>query len=61
MASRDAFGGFMPATFKTKNNPAVVAVIITPSLIESLMFFYVMLCYVFFILIWCEIALYMKI
>ena len=37
IASRDAFGGFTFAAFSAKNTSVVVAVMIIPSLIESLM------------------------
>ena len=37
MASRDVFGGYTCAAFSTKNIPVVVAVMISPSLIEFLM------------------------
>ena len=40
MASRDAFGGFRFAAFSAKNIPVVVVVMISPSLIESSMFFF---------------------
>ena len=40
MASRDAFGSLTFAAFSAKNIPVVVAVIISPSLIESSMFFF---------------------
>ena len=39
MAFRDAFGCFMFAAFSVKNIPVVIAVMISPSLIESSMFF----------------------
>ena len=39
MASRDTFGGFTFAALSSKNIPVVIAVIISPSLIESSMFF----------------------
>ena len=40
MESRDAFGGFTFAAFSANNIPVVVAVMISPSLIESSMFFF---------------------
>ena len=40
MASRDAFGGFTFVAFSAKNIPVVVTVMISPSLIESSMFFF---------------------
>ena len=40
IASRDAFGGFTSAAFSAKNILVVVVVMISPSLIESSMFFF---------------------
>ena len=40
IASRDAFGGFTFAAFSAKNSAVFVAVIITPSLIETSTFFF---------------------
>ena len=40
MVSRDAFRGFTFAAFSAKNIPVVVAVVLSPSLIESSMFFF---------------------
>ena len=40
MTSRDTFGGFMFAAFSVKSGPPVVAVIISPSLLESSMFLF---------------------
>ena len=40
MSYRDAFGVIMFPTFSTKSIPVVVADMISPSLIESLMFFF---------------------
>ena len=40
MAFRDAFGGFTFAAFSAKNIPVVVAVMISPSVIESSMLFF---------------------
>ena len=40
MASRDAFGSFTFAAFNAKNIPVVSAFMISPSLIESSMFFF---------------------
>ena len=40
MASRDAFGGFTFVAFCVKNIPVVVVAMISPSLVESSMFFF---------------------
>ena len=40
IASRDAFGGFTFAAFSAKNVPVVVAVMISPTLIGSSIFFF---------------------
>ena len=40
MVSKDAFAGFMFAVFSPKNIPVVVAVLISPSLMESSMLFF---------------------
>ena len=39
-ASRDAFGGFTFAAFNVKNIPVVEVVMVSPFLIESLIFFH---------------------